>query len=257
MYSIRVSFLMSSASLQQLLARRDTWWGRDPDGAAHGGRPTGFAALDRLLSLGGWPRHGLVELLCPLPCPPLLHLVLPLLAGDEPGARLIANPPERPSADTLARAGVPLAQLLVLRGERDGLLRACYEAAASDALSLLLLWAPGGALPTGTLRRLHLGAQQGRCLLMLARPRRAARQPSPAPLRLALDCPAPGELTVTVHKQPGGRPGDQCRLSVLPEHLRRAPPATATLPALTRRPRPALVAPPPRLPAPPPPELRP
>ncbi|MBL7248978.1 hypothetical protein [Alloalcanivorax marinus] len=230
---------MSSAFLQQLLSRRDTWRGRDLDGATRGGRPTGFTALDRLLSQGGWPTHGLVELLCPLPCPPLLHLLLPTLAGDQPGARLIANPPERPSALALARAGVPLERLLVLHGERDGLLRACYEAAASDTVSTLLLWAPGGALPAGTLRRLHLGAQQGRCLLVLARPRRAARQPSPAPLRLELECPAPGELSVTVHKQPGGRPGEHCRLTLLPEHLRRAPPATATLPALTRRPRPA------------------
>ncbi|MAO58638.1 MAG: SOS cell division inhibitor [Alcanivorax sp.] len=227
---------MSSAFLQQLLSRRDTWRGRDLDGAARGGRPTGFAGLDRLLSQGGWPAQGLVELLCPLPCPPLLHLLLPALAGDQPGARLIANPPERPSALALARAGVPLERLLVLHGERDGLLRACYEAAASDTVATLLLWAPGGALPAGTLRRLHLGAQQGRCLLVLARPRRAARQPSPAPLRLELDCLAPGELTVTVHKQPGGRPGERCHLSLLPEHLRRPPPATATLPALTRRP---------------------
>jgi len=248
---------MSSAFLQQLLSRRDTWRGRDLDGAVRGGRPTGFAGLDRLLSQGGWPVHGLVELLCPLPCPPLLHLMLPVLAGDDPGARVIANPPERPCADTLARAGVPLARLLVLHGERDGLLRACHEAAASDALSVLLLWAPAGALPAGTLRRLHLGAQQGRCLLVLARPRRVARQPSPAPLRLGLECPAPGELAVTVHKQPGGRPGDRCHLTLLPEHLRRAPPATASLAALTRRPRPALEAPPPRPPAPPPPELRP
>ena len=230
---------MSSAFLQQLLSRRDTWRGRDPDGAARGGRPTGFAGLDRLLSQGGWPVHGLVELLCPLPCPPLLHLLLPTLAGNQPGARLIANPPERPSALALARAGVPLERLLILHGQRDGLLRACYEAAASDSVSTLLLWAPGGALPAGTLRRLHLGAQQGRCLLVLARPRRAAGQPSPAPLRLALDCPCPGELTVTVHKQPAGRPGEHCHLNLLPEHLRRAPPATATLPALTRHPRPA------------------
>ena len=46
---------MSSAFLQQLLSRRDTWRGRDLDGAARGGRPTGFAGLDRLLSQGGWP----------------------------------------------------------------------------------------------------------------------------------------------------------------------------------------------------------
>ncbi|HAJ41349.1 MAG TPA: cell division protein, partial [Alcanivorax sp.] len=93
-------------------------------------------------------------------------------------------------------------------------------------------------MPAGTLRRLHLGAQQGRCLLILVRPRQAGRQPSPAPLRLDLSCPAPGELTVTVHKQPGGRAGLHCRLPLLPEHLRRRPPACRELPALTRRPAP-------------------
>lgn len=234
---------MSSVLLQQLLARRDTWRGCDPDACRRVGRSTGFNDLDRLLN-GGWPEHGLVEWLCPLPCPPLLHLLLPVLAGDEPGARIIANPPARPSAPALAAAGVPLEHLLILQsGNRAGLLHACFEAVASDALSVLALWAPGGALPTGTLRRLHLGAQQGRCLLILARPLRAARQPSPAPLRLVLGCPSPGELAITVHKQPGDRPGGRCRLTLLPEHLRRAPPACVTLPTLTRRPAAALPPP--------------
>lgn len=219
---------MSSAFLQQLLARRDTWRGRHHDAGPSPGRGTGFAALDRLLSHQGWPSSGLVELLCPLPCPPLLHLLLPALAAADGGARMIANPPARPSAPVLAGAGVPLERLLVLRGrDRGALLRACLEAAASDTLAVLVLWAPGGALPTGTLRRLHLGAQQGRCLLFLVRPLRAARQASPAPLRLRLDCPAPGELSITVHKQPGDRPGGHCRLLLLPEHLRRPPPALA------------------------------
>ena len=126
-------------------------------------------------------------------------------------------------------------------------------------MRLALLWAPGGPLPAGTLRRLHLGAQQGRCLLILVRPRQAGRQPSPAPLRLDLSCPAPGELTVTVHKQPGGRAGLHCRLPLLPEHLRRRPPACRELPALTRRPapEPALRTPLLRLPAPVVPEVRP
>lgn len=227
---------MPSDFLQQLLARRDTWRGRDPDAATRTGRPTGFHTLDGVLEQGGWPDSGLVELLCALPCPPLMHLLLPLLAGDD-GARVIANPPARPSAQTLARAGVRLERLLVLQSrERAPLLRACLEAVASDSVGVMVLWAPGGALPAGTLRRFHLGAQQGRCLLILVRPRRAGAQPSPAPLRLDVACTVPGELTIGVHKQPGGRPGGQCQVVVLPEHLRRAPPDCATLPALTRRP---------------------
>jgi len=238
--------------LQQLLTRRDTWWGREC--ADNGqGQSTGFPALDRILVAGGWPEQGLAELLCPLPCPAVLHLLLPLLAGDAPGARLIANPPLRPSAATLAQAGVPLRDLLILRsGDRGALLRACFEAVASDTLRLALLWPPGGPLPASTLRRLHLGAQQGRCLLILVRPCQAGQQPSPAPLRLELDCPSPGKLTVTVRKQPGGRAGQHCDLKILPEHLRRIPPSCIDMPALTRRPRPqpSLEHPLLRLPAP-------
>ena len=52
--------------LQQLLARRDTWWGRESTGTGQG-QSTGFNDLDRILAGGGWPEQGLVELLCPLP----------------------------------------------------------------------------------------------------------------------------------------------------------------------------------------------
>ena len=64
--------------LQQLLARRDTWWGRESTGTGQG-QSTGFNDLDRILAGGGWPEQGLVELLCPLPCPAVLHLLLPVL----------------------------------------------------------------------------------------------------------------------------------------------------------------------------------
>ncbi|CUR47103.1 hypothetical protein Q668_08765 [Alcanivorax sp. PN-3] len=238
-------------ALQQLLRRQDTWQGPGRGAAREEHRHTGFPALDRLLWQGGWPNQGLVELLCPLPCPSLLHLLLPLLRRREDGARIIANPPARPSATALKRAGLPLEQILVLQArERSTLLRACLEAASSDTLDSLVLWAPGGALPTGTLRRLHMAAQQGRCLFLLVRPRRASKQPSPAPLRLLLDVDQPGELSVTVGKQPGGRHGQQCRLVVLPEHLRHPPPPCATMATRTRRPGTATAPSPLALPAP-------
>lgn len=223
---------MSSVLLQQLLARRDTWRGRDADSTCQGATTTGFRSLDQILGGNGWPHQGLVEWLCPLPCPSLLHLLLPLLTADTTGARLIANPPARPSATALAAAGASLKRVLVLQSpDRQALLSACLEAVTSETLSLLALWSPAGPLPAGTLRRLHLGARQGRCLLILMRPLHAARRPSPAPLRLRFACPAPGELDLIVHKQPGHRPGQYCRLTLLPEHLRHPPPSCAELDA--------------------------
>ena len=102
--------------LQQLLARRDTWWGRESTGTGQG-QSTGFNDLDQILAGGGWPEQGLVELLCPLPCPAVLHLLLPVLASDGPGARLIALPvPGELIRDEIAGDLV----LRELVAERDG-----------------------------------------------------------------------------------------------------------------------------------------
>ncbi|MBZ2189955.1 hypothetical protein K8B33_12665 [Alcanivorax sp. JB21] len=259
-----------TATLHELLHRADIWRGRDalPD-AAPPVRHTGFSALDHALHHGGWPAHGLTELLSPADHPGLLRLLLPALASNNSGTDLstdkgmiiLANPPARPNAAALRRAGLDITRLLILRssGETRHLLRACLEAAASDSVSALVFWAPANLKDPRQLRRLHLAAQQGRCWLTLIRDPRFAHQSSPAPLRLHWQPQptSPGqplhEARLTVLKQPGGWAGQQITLPWLPDALQHPvgraaglpPPLaqTAATPALTAHTRPPAVPP--------------
>ena len=231
-------------NLSALLNRPDLWRARD--GA--GGRPdtlsSGFDKFDAALHHGGWPSGGLCELLCRPPCPQTLRLLLPALARLPDGLIMLAGPPARPSARALAQAGLDLSRLLVMRGEKSALLRACRESAASGAFAALLLWWPRGSDPRD-LRRLQLAARQGNCWISVIRPEQAASQASPAPLRITLRPASNGDLQLEVLKQPGGRAGQQLSLSVLPQSLRVARQAGAEMPlpdVMKQRAQPATAA---------------
>ncbi len=83
-----------SASVEELLQRHGAqlWRAReresDSGAAAAAGLPTGYAALDRCLPGGGWPRQGLIEILSDQRGIGELRLLLPALAAlcREPGA---------------------------------------------------------------------------------------------------------------------------------------------------------------------------
>ena len=103
--------------LEELLAHPSVWRGRSR--AAVETFPTGFAALDAGLPGGGWPRHGLVEILTPQPGVGELYLLLPALAAL---SRLTparwctwVSPPHEPFAPALAAHGVALDRMLIVR----------------------------------------------------------------------------------------------------------------------------------------------
>lgn len=243
----------ASRSLHKLLHRRDLWRARDGlRNTRDTVLPSGFPVLDQALHGGGWPAAGLTELLCDTPCPPALRLLLPALAALDDGLVILAGPPARPRAGALHRAGLDLSRLLVLHSREPRiLLRACHESAASGAAAALVAWLPRGADDPKTLRRLHLAAREGRCLLVAMRDSGEQAQPSPAPLRLLLQPCLPGDLAIQVLKQPGGWAGQQVRVPVLPDHLR-TPPApvadTSNSPACDRSERLTPIPVPPRMP---------
>ena len=218
--------------LQSLLHRPDIWRGRH-GAPAHRPRvvPTGFAALDSALHHGGWPAHGLTEVLCEALCP--LRLLLPALArtGDE-GLVVLANPPALPGAAAWQAAGIPLERLLLLTAPANQpalLRRACLEAASSDAVTAMLLWLPPRERDPRLLRRLHLAAQQGRCWLVVVRDSHFRSHSSPAPLRLQLTPvqQADADIQLDIIKQPGGWAGQQVALAWLPAALRQPAAAPA------------------------------
>lgn len=224
-----------SPSLDSLLERPGIWRGR-PATSSEEAIDSGFNSLNDTLHLRGWPAAGLIELLCAAPCPQALRLMLPAMAARQEGLVILANPPARPRADTLQQAGIKSHRLLVMRSERhDTLLQACHEALASGAVSTLMVWLPEGMDDQIALRRLHLAAREGRCLLIAVRPVSQADRPSPAILRLRLRMQPPAHLAVDVIKQPGGWGGQQVNLALLPTRLSQPLAASRDMPAPARQ----------------------
>jgi hypothetical protein len=207
--------LANDQQLQELLAHPSVWRGRSR--AAIPTLSTGFAALDAGLPGGGWPRHGLVEILTPHPGVGELYLLLPALAALSrltPARWCIwVSPPHEPFAAALEAHGVALDRMLVVRA-RSGVPRrgestrsadrrpdrrpndpssggvhedlwALEQALRSGAASLALGWLP--RVSPQAVRRLQLAAEQGRALGVLYRGQRAAGEASPAMLRLLLE----------------------------------------------------------------------
>jgi hypothetical protein len=199
-------------SLEQILAGcPDLWRGHSAQTARPAGVPTGYPALDAILSWGGWPRASLSEVLDARP-EGALALVLPALVRLSQGPRwlLLVDPPLPPFAPALAARGLDLTRLvLVATGGQTAW--AAEQGLRSSACSAVLIW--GGETPwRGTaLRRLQLAAQTGGTLALLFRGEMASREPSPAVLRLRARQVAAG-LEVSVLKQRGGVPGGTLRL---------------------------------------------
>lgn len=220
-------------SLAFLNSRPDLWRGRLTQTLIET-QETGFEGLDKALHNNGWPTSGLIELLCTSPCPQALRLLLPVLSRRQDGLIAMANPPARPQALTLQQAGIHSGNLLIMRSTDPAtLLRACRETAASGAASALLAWLPEGSDSPANLRRLHMAAKQGRCLLVVLRHARHAVNASPAPLRLLLQGSRAAQVRIEIIKQPGGWGGQTVSIPLLPERIQSPLAATAHMPVPT------------------------
>ena len=199
--------------LAEILQRHPVWRGSP----SAGGMPaiaTGFDLLDRELPGGGWPAGALTEILGLREGIGELELVLPALARlTSAGKRVIwLAPPHLPYAPALAAAGIDLANLAVVRapGRRDALW-AAEQALRAGSCHALLAWLRQARYQE--LRRLAVAAEASRAFVALFRPAEAAREPSPACLRIALE-PAQGELAVRIVKRRGAPAGVPLRLPV-------------------------------------------
>jgi protein ImuA len=189
--------------LEELLAHPSVWRGRSR--AAVETFSTGFAALDAGLPGGGWPRHGLVEILTPRPGVGELYLLLPVLAALSRAmpARWCTwvCPPHEPYAPALRAQGVAPDRMLVVRTHlaaaaaktsqrrrSDGVhlsVWAVEQALRSGACGMALAWLP--RVSPRAIRRLQLAAEQGRSLGVLFRSQQFAHLASPAMLRLSFE----------------------------------------------------------------------
>lgn len=150
---------------------------------------TGFAGLDAVLPGGGWPSGALTEILAAREGIGELSLLAPALArlsGDAARWLLWVAPPHLPYAPALQAAGLDMGRVVVVqpRNAADALW-ATRQALAADACSAVLAWL---SVPDAhSLRRLQLAVEGRNTLAFVFRPPFAARDFSPAPLRLQLD----------------------------------------------------------------------
>jgi len=179
------------------------WRGSELARTACPGIASGFAALDAELPGGGWPCGALTEILPQHEGIGELRILGPALAQLAAQGKFIAwiAPPYLPYAPALAAAGIGLERVLIVKTAKDGdSLWAAEQALGSAACGGVLAW-PREIRYT-QLRRLQLAAESGRCLAVLFRPTEAAREPTPAVLRIAL-ATAAGGLALSILKRRG------------------------------------------------------
>jgi len=211
-------------SLQSVLAHPAIWRGNQLGQVASPSLPTGFMELDAELPGGGWPTAALTEILPQHDGIGELRILGHALANLSARGRWLAwiAPPYLPYAPALQAAGIELSRLFIVktRSPRETLW-ATEQALRSNTCGAVLAWPDKITYPE--LRRLQLAAEGNPALAVLFRPPRAARETSPAALRLSLQTHA-GDLVVRILKRRGAVFGNPILLRP-PQVVRRNEPA--------------------------------
>ncbi|HEY8521202.1 MAG TPA: translesion DNA synthesis-associated protein ImuA [Gammaproteobacteria bacterium] len=187
---------LPTPGMEALLRDGRVWLGRGAQ-LAPPVIPTGFAALDRYLPGGGWPRNAISEIFLEQYGIGELTLLMPALAeltrAEDAAGRWIVwvAPPLVPYAPALRRQGVELDRLLLVhpRGGRKNDLWAVEQAIRSGSAAAVLAWVR--TADDVDLRRLQLAAEERVCWVVLFRPVEDLENRSPAALRLELRAGAP------------------------------------------------------------------
>lgn len=178
-------------ALDALLSAQRVWRGQ-PVAPPRTAQPTGHAALDALLPGGGWPEAALTELLLPADGMGELRLVLPTLARLTRAGQpvVLVAPPYLPFPAGWRQAGVDLAHLHLVEAAPRDALWAAEQCLRSGCVGAVLAWpklSNGMQADDRALRRLQVAADSGQALGFMFRDLRAAANPSPAALRIAIE----------------------------------------------------------------------
>lgn len=193
-------------ALDTLLHERRVWKGRPTKPLRPSAQPTGHAALDAVLPTQGWPESALTEILIPIDGIGELQLLWPTLARlSQAGERIVlVAPPYVPFAAAWQASGIDLRQMQIVEAEGCDALWATEQCLRSGSCGAVLSW-PQKA-DDRALRRLQMAAETGRTLAFAYRPLKAAANPSPAVLRIALGA-RPAQIRVL-----------KCRGGLAPPH---------------------------------------
>jgi cell division inhibitor SulA/protein ImuA len=229
-------------ALAEVLARGDVWRGDALASLPDSAIPSGHTELDAELPGGGWPRGNLTEVLVDRSGIGEMSLLLPAMAAlsSAGGWLALVAPPWLPHAPAWAVAGVALERLVIVRAGRE--VGWCTEQLlASGGFAAVLAW-PGEGIDARALRRLQVAAEGQRVFACLWRSTAAAKAPSPAPLRVALEA-GDGRLAVRIIKRRGRPVSRPLALSIpRPGRLSRAVAGPALSLAAARGPAAAPIA---------------
>jgi len=200
---------------------------------------TGFSELDKALPGGGWQTGTLTELLIERSGIGEFSLLLPVLQSTTNPTTLTAtekerghsiqhqdhtdqwsalvNPPFIPYAPALANAGVQLDRLLIIDARNDDdTLWSTEQLLRAGIFTTVICWI--NKTDSRRQRRLQLAAETGQSLAIAYRPATAARNPSPAALRIHLSCQREQHngLTLKIVKSRGLK---RSSLTINPHHF--------------------------------------
>jgi protein ImuA len=166
--------------------------------------PSGFAALDAQLPGGGWPGHGLTEILTPhsgtLEWRLLGPALRPICAAGQPV--VVVGPPLPPHLPGLCFEGMAARQLVWVQAETAAeRLWSAEQLIKAQACGALMVWLPQARAEQ--IRRLQVLASGFEAPVFICRPARAARESSAAPLRVLARVGLDWELHIDILKRKG------------------------------------------------------
>jgi protein ImuA len=162
---------------------------------------TGYPALSAELPGGGWPVGGLVDLLVENSGIGEMRLLRPALNAIGDRSIALVEPPHTPNAQGLQHIGVSPNRVLLARSSTLTDTLWCVEQILrAGCFGALVVWL--SHVQASSLRRLHLAAQSSETLFVMVRPVYAARDASPATLRLSVR-PSCDGLMVDIVKRRG------------------------------------------------------
>jgi hypothetical protein len=183
---------------------------------------TGFADLDRVLAVGGWPLGTTTEIGLADDGIGELRLLLPALRNtlDQSKPHMVwIAPPYLPYSQALIKQHIDPDNLIIVAPKNIAdTLWAMEQILLADNCSVLFSWTGKHNLSQKQTRRLQLAAEKSGTWHVQFRDHRCLQQASAARMRLALASTPAGRLSVTVNKQPQGSNGQQCSLSLSPHY---------------------------------------
>lgn len=175
-------------TLEALLKHPALWKGRQQQNKKET-LPTGYPALDAVLPSAGWPVGALTEIMVAREGIGELTLLLPALYAltkQQQWTALVA-PPHIPYAPALLNAGISIERMLIVDSHKDDkdAFWATEQLLRSGVFSAVILWSVKNG-DDRQQRRLQLAAEQGSAWAVCYRPCHAAKNASPAGLRIIL-----------------------------------------------------------------------